>query len=121
MKKTILCLIIISVIGTCSMTTVMATPAITAVRGGYGVVATVSDADGFDWKIEIAGTNMFQGGLTQGDISGSGTTTIRTPLWPPAFGIGNIDIKVSLILLFIPLVVEERTAFMLGPFVLFVQ
>ena len=120
MKKTIICLIIISVIGTCSITTAMAAPEITGVRGGYGVIATVADADGFDWKIEIAGAHIFQGSLTEGAISGDNTTTIRTPIFPPALGIGKINITVSLVFI-IPMVVEHRTAFMLGPFVLFVQ
>jgi len=120
MKKTIICLIILSVLGSCAVTQAMAAPEITGVRGGYGVVATVVDADNFDWKIELAGAHMFQGSITEGAISGSNTTTIRTPLRPPALGIGKINITVSLIFI-IPLVVEERTAFMLGPFVLFMQ
>jgi hypothetical protein len=120
MKKTTLCVIIMAVLGTCAVTNAMATPAITGVRGGYGVIATVSDADGFDWKIEIAGAHIFQGGLTEGAISGSNTTTIRTPILPPTLGIGKINITVSLVFI-IPLVVEDRSAFMLGPFVLFMQ
>ncbi len=120
MRKTILCIIIISVIGTCSITTAMAEPKITGVRGGYGVAATVVGADGFDWKIEIGGPHIFQGSLTEGIISGSNTTTIRTPIMPPALGIGKINVTVSLIFI-IPLVVEHRSAFMLGPFVLFMQ
>lgn len=120
MKKTIICIIIISLLGTCAVTSAIATPAITGIRGGYGVIATITDADGWDWKIEIAGAHIFQGSLTEGAISGSNTTTIRTPILPPALGIGKINITVSLVLI-IPLVVEHRSAFMLGPFVLFVQ
>ena len=120
MKRTLSCLVIITILGTCFATTAMAAPDITGVRGGYGVTATVVDADGWDWEIEIAGAHIFQGGLTQGAISGSNTTTIRTPIMPPALGIGKINVTVSLIFI-IPLVLEERTAFMLGPFVLFMQ
>jgi hypothetical protein len=120
MKRTLYCFIIIGILSTCVTTTALAAPDITGVRGGYGVAATVIDADGWDWKIEIAGAHVFQGYLTEGAISGSNTTTIRTPIWPPALGIGKINITVSLIFI-IPLVVEERTAFMLGPFVLFMQ
>lgn len=120
MKKTIICMIILAVLGGCAVTQAMAAPEITGVRGGYGVAASVVDADNFDWKIELAGAHIFQGSITEGAISGSNTTTIRTPVMPPALGIGKINITVSLIFI-IPLVVEERTAFMLGPFVLFMQ
>jgi len=120
MKKTIVCILIVLGISSCGITGAFAVPEITGVRGGYGVVATVVDANEFDWKIEIAGAHIFQGGITEGAISGSNTTTIRTPIFPPALGIGKINITVSLIFI-IPLVVEHRTAFMLGPFVLFMQ
>jgi hypothetical protein len=120
MKKTMMCLILFSLLITCAVTQAMAVPEITEVRGGYGVAATVVDANGFDWEIKLTGAHIFQGSITEGGISGSNTTTIRTPILPPALGIGKINITVSLIF-FIPLVVEERTAFMLGPFVLFMQ
>lgn len=107
-------------ISSCGVTSALASPEISGIRGGYGVTATVVDADGFDWKIELAGAHILQGGLTEGAISGSASTTIRTPVFPPSLGIGKINITVSLVFI-IPLVVEERTGFMLGPFVLFVQ
>jgi hypothetical protein len=71
MKRTLSCLVIITILGTCFATTAMAAPDITGVRGGYGVTATVVDADGWDWEIEIAGAHIFQGGLTEGPISGN--------------------------------------------------
>jgi hypothetical protein len=121
MKKTIICLIILSVVGTCAVTQAMAAPEITGVRGGYGVIAKVSDAADLDWKIEIGGQNIFQGGVTEGVVGNNGSATIRTPIMPPALGIGKINITVTLYWLFIPVAIEERNAFMVGPFVLFVQ
>jgi hypothetical protein len=120
MKKTILCLIIISVVGTCVVTNAMAAPEITGVRGGYGVIATVVDANGLDWQIELGGPHIFQGSKTEGAISGN-STTIRTPILPPALGFGKINITVTILWSFIPVAIEDRTAVMLGPFVLFVQ
>lgn len=120
MRRLFIFVLILSILGTCYVSTALAAPDITGVRGGYGVAATIVDANGFDWKIVIAGAHVFQGYTTEGSISGSNTTTVRTPIWPPALGIGRINITVSLIFI-IPLVVEERTAFMLGPFVLFMQ
>lgn len=90
MKKTIICIIILSVLGSCAVTHAMAALEITGVRGGCGVAATVVDADDFDWKIELAGAHIFQGLITEGAISGSNTTTIRTSIFPPALGIGKI-------------------------------
>jgi hypothetical protein len=57
---------------------------------------------------------------TDGDIT-SDYVTIRTPTFPPALGIGKISIKVTIYWTIIPVAVEERTAFMLGPFVFQVQ
>jgi hypothetical protein len=120
MKKTLFCIIIVTIIGSCCVTSALAAPEITGVRGGFGVVATVSDAEGYDWKITIGGAHIFQGTSTEGSV-GEGTTTIRTPITPPALGIGKINVTVGLYILFIPVAFEERTAFMLGPFVLFMQ
>ena len=115
-----LCLIIIAVASTCFVTNAMAAPKITGVQGGYGVTATVVDADGLHWQINIKGAQIIQGTKTEGDISGN-SATIRTPILPPALGIGNINIKVAIYWIIIPVAIQERTAFMLGPFVLFVQ
>lgn len=120
MKRTLYCLIIVGILSSCVTTTALAAPTIAGVRGGWGVAATIVDADGWDWKIEIAGAHVFQGYVTEGSIAGNNETTVRTPIMPPALGVGKINITVSLIFI-IPLVVEERTAFMLGPFVLFMQ
>lgn len=121
MKKTLYCLIIIGIIGTCCTTTALAAPEITGVRGGYGVIATVADAADLDWKIEIGGQHIFQGGVTEGVVGNNGSATIRTPIFPPALGIGKINITVWLYWGFLPVAMEERNAFMVGPFVLFMQ
>jgi len=120
MKRIIFCLVITTILGACFVTSAAALE-ITGVRGGYGVIATVSGAQNLDWKIEIGGQHIFQGGVTEGVVGENGTATIRTPLFPPALGIGNINITVVLYWSFIPVDWEERNAFMVGPFVLFVQ
>jgi len=120
MKRIIFCLVITTILGACFVTSAAALE-ITGVRGGYGVIATVSGAQNLDWKIEIGGQNIFQGGITEGVVGNNGSATIRTPIFPPALGIGKINVTVTLIWLFIPVAIEERSAFMIGPFVLFVQ
>lgn len=112
---------IVFVIGTCIATPAMAAPEITGVRGGYGVIAKVANAQDLDWKIEIGGQNVLQGGITEGVVGSNGSATIRTPIWPPSLGIGKINVTVTLIWLFVPVAMEERNAFMIGPFVLFMQ
>jgi hypothetical protein len=121
MKRIIFCLIITVVLGTCFVTSAMAAPEITGVRGGYGVIAKVANAENLDWKIELGGQHIFQGSTTEGVVGNNGSATIRTPLFPPALGIGKINITVALYWFFIPVAWEERNAFMVGPFVLFVQ
>ena len=98
----------------------MAVPKITGVQGGYGVSATVENATGCNWVISLWGSQIFIGMVTDGDIS-SDYTTIRTPTFPPALGIGKINIKVTIYWTLIPIAIEERSAFMLGPFVLLVH
>ena len=120
MKRIIFCLVITTILGACFVTSAAAIE-ITGVRGGYGVIATVSGAQNLDWKIEIGGQHIFQGGVTEGVVGENGTATIRTPILPPAFGIGKINITVVLYWGFIPVAWEERIAFMVGPMVLFVQ
>jgi hypothetical protein len=120
MKKTMLCLSLFVLVSTCFVTNAMAIPKITGVRGGYGVTATVLDADGLNWQINIKGTQIFQGTKTVGAISGD-YTMIRTPIFPPALGIGKINIKVAIYWIIIPVAIEERNAFMLGPFILLIQ
>jgi hypothetical protein len=120
MNRIIFCLVITTILGACFVTSSAAID-ITGVRGGYGVIATVADSENLDWKIEIGGQHIFQGSITEGVVGNNGTATIRTPLFPPALGIGNINITVVLYWSFIPVAWEERNAFMVGPFVLFVQ
>jgi hypothetical protein len=98
----------------------MAAPKITEIHGGYGVSATVMDAKGRDWQIDIKGPFMISGMKTVGTIS-SARETIRTHIFPPAFGIGKIYIKVTINRIILPDIVEERSAFIVGPFVLFVK
>jgi hypothetical protein len=120
MKKTILFLSLFLLVSTCWVTNAMAVPKITNVRGGYGVSVTVMNATGRHWQINLQGSQIFLGMLTDGDIS-SDSATIRTPIFPPAVGIGKINIKVTIYWIIIPVAIEERSAFMLGPFVLQVQ
>jgi hypothetical protein len=120
MKKTILFLLLFALVSTCCVTNAMAVPKITEIQGGYGVSATVENASGRNWMISLQGSQIFLGMITTGNIT-SDYATIRTPIFPPALGIGKINIKVTIYWIIIPVAVEERTAFMLGPFVLHVQ
>ena len=120
MKKTILCLLLFVLVSTCFVTNAMAVPKITGIHGGYGVTATVEDARGLEWRIGIRGPYMIYGTITEGYIS-STNTTIQTPLYPPALGVGKITIRVTIDRIILPDVIEVRTAFMLGPYVLFVH
>ena len=120
MKKKILFLLLFALICTCCVTNAMAVPKITDVQGGYGVSVTVVNATGRHWVINLRGSQIFLGMITTGDIS-SNYAVIRTPVFPPALGIGKIDITVTIYWTIIPIATEERSAFMLGPFVMFVQ
>ena len=120
MKKTMLCLSLFVLVSTCFVTNAMALPKITGVQGGYGVTATVVDADGLDWQINLKGAQILLGEKTTGDIKGN-SATIRTPIIPPPLGVGKINIKVVIYWFIIPVAIEQRTAFMLGPFVLLIQ
>jgi hypothetical protein len=119
MKKTILFLSLLALVSTCCITNVIAVPKITELHGGYGVTATVVDATGLHWQISLRGSQIFLGMTTDGVLT-SDSATIRTPIFPPALGIGKISIKVSIYWIIIPVAIE-RSAFMLGPFVLFVH
>jgi len=120
MKKTILCLLVFVLVSTCFVTNAMAAPKITGIQGGYGVTATVMDAKGHDWRIGIRGSHMIYGMITEGTISGN-SATIQTPMFPPALGVGKVIIRVTIYRTFLPDVIEVRTAFMLGPFVVSVH
>ena len=120
MKKTILFLLILALVSTFCVTNAMAVPKITDIQGGYGVSATVVNASGRHWQISLRGSQIFLGTTTIGDITND-KTTVRTPIFPPALGIGPINIKVTIYWTIIPVAIEQRTAFMFGPFVLLVQ
>ena len=117
MKKIILCLSLVVLVSTCFATNAMAEPKITEIQGGYGVTATVLDATFLRWQINITGPHVISGMKTMGIIS-ERNATIQTPIFPPAFGVGKIHIKVAINRIILPDVIETRTAFMLGPFVL---
>ena len=118
MKKIILCLSLIVLVSTCFVTNAIAAPKITEIRGGYGVSATVVNATGRHWTISIQGPFIKDGTLTEGFILRD-NTTIRTPLYPPAFGIGPVIIRVTIDRIILPDIIKTRPALMLGPFVLF--
>ena len=129
MKKIIIYFAIIFAVASTSFATsatATAVPTITDIHGGYGVTATITGMKGLEWHINISGPYMIYGMETNGIISSgdgliSGSETIRTPMFPPAFGFGKICIKVSIDRIILPDIVEERCAFMIGPFVLFVN
>ena len=120
MKKIILFLSLLVLVSTCCVTNAMAIPKITGVQGDYRISATVVNASGRHWVISLQGLQVFLGMITTGNIS-SDYATIRTPIFPPALGFGKINIKIAIFWLIIPVAIEERSAFMLGPFVLQVQ
>jgi len=120
MKKTILCLSLFVLVSTCFVTNALAAPKITGIQGGYGVTATVVDAKGYDWRIGIRGSQMIYGMVTEGTIS-SKSATIKTPMFPPAFGVGKVIIRVTIYRTILPDIIEVRSALMMGPFVLFVH
>lgn len=120
MKKIILYLSLVLVVSSCFMTTVMAAPKITSIQGGYGVTATVEDANGRDWRIGIQGPNMIYGMITEGTISGN-SATIHTSIFPPVLGFGQVNIRVTIYRTLLPDIIQTHTAFMVGPFVFLVQ
>ena len=120
MKKTILCILLFVLVSTCFVTNAMAAPKITGIQGGYGVTATVEDGANRNWMISLEGSQIYLGRITTGNIT-SDHATIRTPIFPPALGIGKINVRVTIFWIIIPVAMEQRSAFMLGPFVMFVQ
>ncbi|KYK20843.1 hypothetical protein AYK25_04195 [Thermoplasmatales archaeon SM1-50] len=121
MNKILLSLTLLALLSGCFTTTALAAPEITGVWGGYGIRATVLDADQYNWKIEIIGLRIRYGGITEGTIDGNVNVTIRTHLFPPAFGFGIMDIKVTVLHDWLPVDMEKRTGFMIGPFLLLLQ
>jgi len=81
--------------------------------GGFGVKTTIDAGDSpVSWSIEVNG-RIFLGGYASGSITAHATETVKLPF---SLGIGRVDITVTA-----NDVVEERSAFMLGPFVLSVK
>ena len=81
--------------------------------GGFGVKTTIDAGDSpVSWSIEVNG-RIFLGGYASGSIAAHATETVKLPF---SLGIGRVDITVTA-----NDVVEERSAFMLGPFVLSVK
>jgi len=84
------------------------------IEGGLGVKATIQAGDEpVDWAISIEGKYVFYGGYADGRIDANAIQTVKIPF---SLGIGKVDITVTA-----NLVVEERTGFMLGPFILSVK
>jgi hypothetical protein len=121
MKRTLASLMLVAILGCCCTTTITATPEITAVQGGLGIHATVADADQYNWRIELIGIRVFRGEMTEGVVNGNGSVTIRTPILLSARGFGIIDVEVTLLHHWLPVDMEKRSAFMLGPFILIIQ
>ena len=116
MKKTILCLSIFVLVSSCFATNAIAKPTISGIQGGYGVTATVEDAKGRDWQMTIEGPFVISGMKSVGTIS-SDSAKIQTPV----FGLGHVCITVTVNRIILPDITESRCAFMVGPFVLFVN
>lgn len=89
-------------------------PDIVNVKGGLGIKATVISADlPVDWMITIDGNNVFGRTTATGTIAPNNEEIIRAPY---VFGLGNVDISIKA-----NDAVSKHTAFMFGPFVLFIK
>jgi PKD repeat protein len=81
------------------------------IKGGLGFSATISSGSyTIDWSIDIDGRFVFGSTSCSGSLGANSAQTVRTPL---AFGLGRVDITVTA-----GAIVEEYSAFMLGPFIL---
>ena len=84
---------------------------ISNVKGGFGVKATIKAGEvPVDWTITIDGKFVFGATSSTGTIDADGIETVKAPF---SIGFGKVDITITAGSL-----VEEHTAFMLGPFVL---
>jgi hypothetical protein len=117
MKKIILFLTLFVLVSTCFVTTAMAAPSITDVHGGFGVSATVVNAQGHDWEITLKGPFVVLGSTTVGTIT-SKSEMIHTAMVPPAFGMGPIKVIIRINRVILPDVFVIGPAMMLGPFVI---
>ena len=78
-----------------TMVTRMIEPYITEYDGGWGFKCKIVNAStNYTWKIELSGKHILNGKITNGTLPSSGW--IRTPIFPPAFGFGKINITVTL-------------------------
>jgi parallel beta-helix repeat protein len=87
-------------------------PRILSIDGGFGITATIENPgyEPVDYTITIDGKLVFIGKTTTGTISEMSEQTVKSDF---AFGLGKVDITITA-----DTVTEERTAFMLGPFIL---
>jgi len=129
MKRIILFVIILSLLGTFFVTCASAEPEIAKVKGGWGVVATVVNASGLGWQIKTVllnhdsfppspGDDYY---IDQGVVAGNGSAVIRTTVYPPILYFGVVKITVTLYSEGFPVVMQRSQGFMVGPFVLFVH
>jgi hypothetical protein len=87
-------------------------PKILSIDGGFGITATIENPryEPLDYTITIDGKLVFIGKITTGTIAEMSEQTVKSDF---AFGLGKVDIIITA-----DTVSEERTAFMLGPFIL---
>jgi PKD repeat protein len=79
------------------------------IKGGLGISSTIKAGDSLvAWTIDVSG-RVFLGGHGSGTIPAGASETVRLPF---TFGFGNVDITVTA-----NSVSEQKSAFMLGPFV----
>jgi hypothetical protein len=128
MKKTILCILIMSLLGTFAITHVIAEPEITDITGGVGVAAIVTNASGCDWEISVFELypDDFPNDyiISKGTIQGNDAVTIHStvpPVFFQLFCFGVVKILVTLSQGSVPVTWERLNGFMLGPFILFVH
>jgi PKD repeat protein len=87
---------------------------ITDVNGGLGIRATIkAGTEPVDWSINVDGKFIFHGGSASGTIEANGVQTVKLPF---SLGLGRVEITITA-----ADIVEKRSAFMLGPFILAVQ
>jgi PKD repeat protein len=89
-------------------------PEIFDVKGGLGITATVNTADlPVDWMVNFNGGFVFGRTTSTGTIAPNTEEIIRTPY---VFGFGTVDISIQA-----NDAISKHTAFMIGPFILFLK